>query len=109
MAKQYYDRYQDYRFNNQVRVLPFIKIPAQPTDITIEYKRNKTRLDIVSQTYYGVPYYGWLIMMTNPQYGGLEFDIPEGAQLRVPYPLITVLQAFDRANETYNVLYKFNS
>ena len=47
--------------------------------------------------------------MTNPQYGGLEFDIPEGAQLRVPYPLITVLQAFDRANETYDVLYKINS
>jgi hypothetical protein len=108
MSKLYYDRYEKFKVNNEIKPLPFIKIPVSSNDISAEYTTN-SRLDILSQQYYGVPYYGWLIMMTNPQYGGLEFDIPEGAQLRVPYPLITVLQAFDRANETYDVLYKINS
>jgi hypothetical protein len=109
MAKQYYDRYQDYRFGNNVKTLPFLKIPEKSTDIRINYKKNRTRLDIVSQTYYGAPYYGWLIMMANPQYGGLEFDIPDGAVLRIPFPLIPVLQDLERINESYNTLYKINS
>jgi hypothetical protein len=108
MAKQYYDRYQRFRNNNTVKMLPFLKIPIQTTDILIEYK-NRTRLDIVSQTYYGVPYYGWLIMEANPQYGGLEFDIPEGSTIRVPFPLITALQAYQKAVDNYDVLYKINS
>jgi hypothetical protein len=109
MAKQYYDRYQDYRFNNQVKTVPFLKIPTRSTDIFINYKSNKTRLDIVSQTYYGVPYYGWLIMMANPQYGGLEFDIPNEAVLRIPFPLIPVLQELENSTQGYNTLYKINS
>jgi len=108
MAKQYYDRYQRFRFNNKVKSLPFLKIPAQTTDILIEYK-NRTRLDIVSQTYYGAPYYGWLIMEANPQYGGLEFDIPEGSTIRVPFPLMTALQFYQQAVDNYDALYKINS
>lgn len=108
MAKQYYDRYQKFKVDNTIKVLPFLRIPSQATDIVIEYK-NKTRLDIVSQTYYGAPYYGWLIMQANPQYGGLEFDIPEGSTIRVPFPLITALQNYQQALDNYNVLYKINS
>lgn len=106
---QYYDRYEDFRFNNQVKTQPFIKIINQSTDITIEYKSNKTRLDIVSNTYYGTPYYGWLILQANPQYGGLEFDIPDRSIIRVPYPLITAIQAYQQSVDAYNVLYKINS
>lgn len=108
MARQYYDRYQDFKFDNQVKVLPFIKIPERNTDINIQYKMNRTRLDIVSNTYYGTPYYGWLIMQANPQYGGLEFDIPDGAVLRIPFPLISALQDYQQAINNYNVLYKIN-
>ena len=95
MAKQYYDRYQQFRVNNQIKMLPFIKIPTLNSDIFIEYT-NRTRLDIISNAYYGSPYYGWLIMQANPQYGGLEFDIPEGSVVRVPYPLITALDAYQQ-------------
>ncbi len=63
MAKQYYDRYNDFRVNNTIKSLPYIKIPEQSTDITIQYK-SRTRLDIVSQTYYGTPYYGPKIAFT---------------------------------------------
>jgi hypothetical protein len=108
MARQYYDRYQDFRINNTVKCLPFIKIPERSSDIIITYK-NRTRLDIVSQTYYGVPYYGWLIMQANPEFGGLEFNIPDGATIRIPFPLITTLQYYQQAIDNYDVLYKINS
>ena len=108
MAKQYYDRYQNFKINNEVKPLPFIKIPENTSDIFIEYK-SRTRLDIVSQRYYGVPYYGWLILQANPQYGGLEFDIPDRCIIRVPYPLITAIQAYQQSVDAYNVLYKINS
>jgi len=108
MARSYYDRYQNFRFNNQVKVLPFIKIPTFPNDILVEYT-ERTRLDILSNNYYGSPYYGWLIMQANPIYGGLEFDIPEGTTIRIPYPLTSALQAYQRAITNYNVLYNINS
>lgn len=104
MAKQYYDRYQNFRDNNQVKPLPFLKIPDSPTDIYIEYK-GRTRLDIVSQTYYGVPYYGWLILQANPQFGGLEFDIPVGSTIRVPFPLSVALQNYQDSITSFNILY----
>ena len=109
MVRQYYDRYSNFKINNDFKCLPLIKVIKQSTDILIQYKSNRTRLDIVSNTYYGVPYYGWLIMLANPQYGGLEFDIPEGAELRVPYPLFNALRAYEKAIETYDVLYKIDS
>ena len=105
---KYYDRYQDFRYNNQVKVLPFIKLPNRGSDILIQYG-SRTRLDIVSNTYYGTPYFGWLIMQANPEYGGLEFDIPVGSTVRIPYPLINALQDYQKAVENYNVLYKINS
>lgn len=107
MAKQYYDRYNDFRVGNTVKCLPYIKITAQATDITIEYK-NRTRLDIVSQTYYGTPYYGWLILQANPGYS-MEFDIPDGTVIRVPFPLTNALQAYNDTVDVYNSLYKINS
>jgi hypothetical protein len=27
-----------------------------------------------------------MIMQANPQFGGLEFNIPDGSLIRVPYP-----------------------
>ena len=107
MAKQYYDRYNDFRVNNTVKCLPYIKILVQATDITIQYK-NRTRLDIVSQTYYGTPYYGWLILQANPGYS-MEFDIPDGTVIRVPFPLTNALQAYSDEVGIYNSLYKINS
>jgi len=108
MAKQYYDRYDRFRINNQVKAVPFIKIPNLGSDILIQYK-SRTRLDIVSQTYYGTPYYGWLIMQANPQYGGLEFDIPEGSTIRIPFPLNNALQIYQQSVDNYDILYKIDS
>jgi len=107
MAKKYFDRYSNFKIDNKNKVLPFIKILGQPTDIIIQYKNN-TRLDIVSQHYYDTPYYGWLIMLANPQFGGLEFNIPDGTEIRIPFPLPTALQNYQQQVNQYNVLYGIN-
>jgi len=108
MSKLYYDRYEKFKVNNEIKPLPFIKIPVSTNDISAEYTTN-SRLDILSQQYYGVPYYGWLILQANPIYGGLEFNIPVGSTLRVPYPLINALQAYQQEIDRFDALYGIKS
>jgi hypothetical protein len=50
------------------------------------YKVGVSRLDKISQEVYGSPFFGWVIMIANPQFGGLEWNIPDGALLNVPFP-----------------------
>ena len=40
-------------------------------------------------------------MLANPQYGGLEFDIPEGAVLTIPFPLMQSLQDYQNKIDKY--------
>lgn len=107
MSKQYYDRYNSFKFGNDNKCLPYTSVLSQPTDLFIQYNM-RSRLDIVSQTYYGTPYYGWLILQANPGFS-LEFDIPNGYSIRVPFPLNTALMDYGRKIEAYNNLYKINS
>lgn len=104
MARRYYDRYQDFKENGKSTTLPFLKLPVKKTD-----KRtvtdSRTRFDKISQQYYGTPYYGWLILQANPEYGGLEFDIPENTIIIVPYPLNTSLQDYQATITRYKRLY----
>jgi hypothetical protein len=81
-----------------------MKLENKTTDIKIVWKKEK-RLDRVSMEYYGAPFYGWLILMANPQFGGLEFDIPEQTILRIPFPLIDTLKEFQSKVEKYKLLY----
>jgi hypothetical protein len=48
-------------------------------------------------------------MLANPQYGGLEFDIPDETTIRIPFPLINAIQDYQQAVDNYNVLYKIDS
>jgi hypothetical protein len=59
----------------------------------------------VSQQHYNSPFFGWLILQSNPQYTGLEFNIPDGAVLTIPYPLLTSLQ--DYKNELDNHIFYY--
>ena len=45
-------------------------------------------------------------MMANPEYGSLEFNIPDGAVLRIPYPLNITIENYNNAIEIYKQLYK---
>ena len=100
----YYDRYRDFRKDGMVTTLPFIKIPVKPSDKRI-VTDNKTRFDKISQTYYGKPFHGWLILQANPEFGGLEFDIPENTVIIVPFPLNKSLEEYQSQVERYKRLY----
>ena len=86
-------------------VVPFVTIPFKPSDRNYIYKKEFSRLDKVSQQYYNTPFFGWLIMAANPQYGGIEFNIPDGTVLNVPYPLIASLQDYKGALTNYFFYY----
>ena len=69
------------------------------------YKKNVSRLDKISQDYYGSPYFGWLIMLANPEYGGLEWNIPNGALLAIPFPLTASIQDYEANLKKYFFYY----
>jgi hypothetical protein len=92
----YYNRYLDLISDDVIISPPFVKLDEKETDGMIKYEVNKTRLDKVSEENYGVPYYGWLIMMANPELGGLEFNIIDGESIRIPLPLDATLKEYKR-------------
>jgi hypothetical protein len=101
-----YDRYSQFRQDGSISIVPFGVIPPKDTDFYEVYSKGKTRLDILSYQYYNDSNYGWLIMQANPQYGSIEFEIPDGANLRIPYPLSQSIQDYRASIEEYNRLYK---
>lgn len=100
-----YNRYSKFVQNGVMKLTPFIKIPKRSSDQYIYYEANKTRLDLVSFQYYGDANYDWLIMQANAEYAPYEFMIPNGAQIRIPYPLDVVLIQYDKDIEEYKTLY----
>ncbi len=105
MARQIYNRYNEFLVDGQQTVVPYINLPAKSTDKRYIYKVGMTRMDKVSQQYYGSPTFGWLILMGNPIYGGLEWNIPDGAILTIPYPLVSSLQDYKNELENYFFYY----
>jgi hypothetical protein len=105
MALQYYNRYNDFLIDGNQTVVPFVKIPLKTTDKNYIYKLGQTRLDKISQQYYDSPYFGWLILQANPQFGGNEFIIPDGTVLTIPFPLLASLQDYNNALENHFYYY----
>lgn len=100
-----YDRYKAFRTDGKVYVPPFVKIIPKSTDFFEEYHRGITRLDLVSYDFYGDPGYDWLILMANPDLGNMEFEIPDGAIMRIPYPLNVTLENYNNQIERFYTLY----
>lgn len=101
----YYNRYQNFVFNGEQTVVPFVLLPSKTTDKRYIYKEGMSRLDKISQDYYGTPYFGWIIMQANPEFGGLESNIYDGALLTIPFPLITSLQDYKTSLDNYFFYY----
>lgn len=102
---RYYDRYQNFRTNDTVKPIPGLKIPINSSDKSVVYKLGNTRLDKLSNTYYNSPYYGWLIMSANQQYGGLEFNIPDQSIIVIPFPFESAIDRYITAVNNYNSFY----
>ena len=100
-----FDRYSQFRVGNRFNMVPFGEIPKSSTDIYEVYRKGKMRLDQLSSQYYDSPDYAWLIMQANPQYGSLEFNIPDGSEIRIPYPLNNSLKDYQKSIDDYRKYY----
>jgi hypothetical protein len=100
-----YDRYSKFRRDGKILHVPFIEIPERATDYYTYYNAGKTRLDLLSYQYYGDANYDWLILQANPEYGSLEYKIPDGSKLRIPYPLESVIAQYNNDINVYEELY----
>ncbi len=105
MSNQYFDRYQYFEENGNFKIVPGIDLPLKSTDKYFQFTKGKDRLDKMSEEYYNSPLFGWLIMLANPTMGGLEFEIPNKSLMRIPFPLVTTLQDYKRAVDTYKLYY----
>ena len=97
----YYDRYSKFKDDGKNQIIPFIKIESSSTDITVIFQKDTMRMDTLSYKYYGDANYGWLIMLANPKFGSLEYNIPDNAVLRIPYPLSTAISRYENAVDKY--------
>lgn len=95
MDNLYFNRYVGFLINGEQTVVPYVTLPGKPSDRSYFYRKNISRLDKISQEFYGSPYFGWLILVANPQYGGLEWNIPDNSLITVPYPLIASIQDYE--------------
>jgi len=105
MALEYFNRYQNFLINGQQTVVPYVKVPIKTTDNKFNYKVGMSRLDKVSQQFYDSPFFGWLILASNPEFGGNEFSIPDGSVLTIPFPLLASLQDYNNALQTHFYYY----
>lgn len=105
MSNQYFDRYQYFSSEGSFKIVPGIEIPFKSTDKVIQFKKNKDRLDKISQEYYNSPLFGWLILQANPTVGSIEFGIPNNSMIRIPFPLVSSLQDYKKNVELYKLYY----
>jgi hypothetical protein len=100
-----FDRYSQFRIGDKMGMIPFGEIPLKPSDIKIIFRKGLMRLDQLSYQYYDTSDFGWLIMQANPQYGSLEYNIPDNVEIRIPFPLDVTLTDYQKSIEKY---YKYN-
>jgi len=97
MPYQDYKRYEILKNSNGTTdAMPFINLPNNPSDKFEYWNTNFSRMDKISQKYYGTPFYDFLILYANRIYLN-EFDIPDGALIRVPFPLSKVKADYEAA------------
>lgn len=90
MPYDFYKYLKDVNDPKKLKNMPPIIIKKRTTDKFISYDRSKNRLDyIAGQVYYDETLWK-LIMWANPEYF-IEFDIPSGTILRVPFPVNDVI------------------
>lgn len=88
----YYDRYKSLIVDGEPTFHPDIQLEPKSTDKFDIYEVGKTRFDKLSEKYYEEPFWGFLIMIANPELEGLEFLIANETAIRIPFPLEETLR-----------------
>jgi len=97
MPYQDYNRYDILKnTNGTTDAMPFVNLPTNPSDKFEYWSTEFSRLDKLSQKYYGNPFYDFLILYANKIYL-TEFDIPDGALIRIGFPLSKVKADYEAA------------
>jgi hypothetical protein len=100
MPKKDYDRYSILKSgDNTTENMPYVDIPINSTDKYENWNSEFSRMDKISEKYYGNPFYDFLIIYANGMYVS-EFDIPDNALIRIPFPL-------GKAKSDYESLLKY--
>jgi len=100
MPKKDYNRYSILRnVNRPPDMMPFVKLPENPSDKYEVWNYGFSRMDKISLKYYGNPFYDFLILMANPQYRS-EFDIEDNTTIRIPFPLKKVVADYESIIES---------
>lgn len=100
----YYNRYTEFDDGESIEYVPYIKLTPKQSDKFKTYTLRRSRLDKISSEEYGTPYFSSLILMANPEYGGLEQNIPNNALIRIPYPLNDTLNEYKTKVRRYKRL-----
>ena len=80
------------RYSRYLHIQPTRVILPALTDIPHTLTEFET-IDQLAAKYYGDPGLEWIIMAGNPDFK-LSFAIPAGYQLRIPFPLSRVFNAW---------------
>lgn len=100
-----YNRYQILNRNGAILKMPHITLSEKASDYYTVYKRGSSRLDNISYDYYGDAGFDWLILLANQDIADLEFQIPDNATIRIPFPLSDTLEEYSEKINTYDLLY----
>jgi hypothetical protein len=104
MAVNIYEMVTD---NGKVEFLPPFKYIPQDTDKTEIWKENFSRMDLLSYKWYDNPDYGKLILLANSGIPSLEFEIEDGTEIIIPYPLQQALNQYYAFYNRFIELYTF--
>jgi len=97
MPHKDYDRYEILKnTDGTIDQMPFINLPVNASDKYEYWNSEFSRLDKLASKYYTNPFYDFLILYANRIYLN-EFDIPDGALIRIPFPLVKARADYEAA------------
>jgi hypothetical protein len=96
-----YDRYAILKNSDgTIESMPFVNLPINSTDKYEYWNTNYSRLDKISQKYYGNPFYDFMVLLANPMYNS-EYDIPDGTLIRIPFNLNKAIADYEAILTAY--------
>ena len=101
-----YNRYKAFTGDDgTIRNVPFVSIPVSSSDKYMFWKAGRSRLDLISYSYYGDCDYRWLILQANPEIPSIELLIEDETRIRIPYPLDDAISRYENAVQMHDHLY----